>query len=59
MSLQQEHHVWCNNYNANRKGCVECTRMFKRYPDVRWDNLQQKTNEYFPEGRHGTNENSR
>lgn len=48
MSYQAEHHVWCNNYAANRHGCVECTRLFKKYPDVRWENLQERTNHYFP-----------
>jgi hypothetical protein len=53
MSYQEEHHVWCNDFNSNRKGCVECTRLFKKYPDVRWENVHERANYYFG-GRHGT-----
>ena len=53
MSLQNEHHVWCNDFHSNRKGCIECTRLFKKYPDVRWDNVHEKAQQYFG-GKYGT-----
>jgi hypothetical protein len=43
----EQHHIWCNYFYRDRKGCMMCERLFELYP---YDNmnLDEMLAKYFP-----------